>query len=208
MARTGMTISDAAHSWVREMNAYPQDMIDTLIKAKPDDWSEVTTPRRCDRVYVFNLPEGCESNDGSGEIEDAVRDTYIVKLDDGTTIETKEEDFEVERDDFLPMWGWMWSFGDSADDYWLEELDGVEQMSRCGFRVYHNEEWGYFFGIDGAGYDFYSEHWIPAYKARGLEWHDPKAEQEYRMRMKGCEKKKLGNREYWFKDDEIVEEVL
>ena len=37
MARTGMTISDAAHSWVREMNVYPQDMIDTLIKAKRED---------------------------------------------------------------------------------------------------------------------------------------------------------------------------
>lgn len=28
MARAGMTISDAAHEWVREMNAYPQEMIE------------------------------------------------------------------------------------------------------------------------------------------------------------------------------------
>lgn len=32
MARAGMTISDAAHEWVREMNAYPQEMIETLIR--------------------------------------------------------------------------------------------------------------------------------------------------------------------------------
>lgn len=24
----------------------------------------------------------------------------------------------------------------------------------------------------GAGYSFYTEHWIPLYKARGLKWHD------------------------------------
>lgn len=50
MVRAGMTISDAAHEWVREMNAYPQDMIETLMRTKPDDWHEVTMPRVCDRV--------------------------------------------------------------------------------------------------------------------------------------------------------------
>lgn len=37
MARTGMTISDAAHSWVREMNVYPQDMIDELESCDPEE---------------------------------------------------------------------------------------------------------------------------------------------------------------------------
>lgn len=32
MAKAGMTISDAAHEWVREMNAYPQEMIETLMQ--------------------------------------------------------------------------------------------------------------------------------------------------------------------------------
>lgn len=49
---------------------------------------------------------------------------------------------------------------------------------------------------------------IAGYKKRGLQWHDPKAEQEYRMRVNGCEKKKLGTKECWFKGDEFVEEVL
>lgn len=73
--------------------------------------------------------------------------------------------------DFLPMWGTMWSFGDSADDYWLEEEDGLELMAECGFRIYEQEDFGYLFGIDGAGYSFMHEHWIPLYKARGLQWH-------------------------------------
>lgn len=34
-------------------------------------------------------------------------------------------------------------------------------MSQCGFRIFRSEEFGYFFGIDGAGYDFYEAHWIP-----------------------------------------------
>ena len=74
--------------------------------------------------------------------------------------------------DYLPMWGTMWSFGDSADDYWLEEEDGLELMAKCGFRIYEQEDFGYLFGIDGAGYSFMEAHWIPLYKARGLHWHE------------------------------------
>ena len=73
--------------------------------------------------------------------------------------------------DYLPMWGTMWSFGNAADDYWLEEKDGLELMAECGFRIYEQEDFGYLFGIDGAGYSFLHEHWIPLYKARGLRWH-------------------------------------
>ena len=72
--------------------------------------------------------------------------------------------------DYLPTWGTMWSFGDSEDDYWLEE-DGLELMAECGFRIYEQEDFGYLFGLDGGGYSFMDEHWIPLYKARGLQWH-------------------------------------
>lgn len=103
-------------------------------------------------------------------------DTYIVQLDDGESIMVKEDDVELDEDSSLPMWGWLWQFGDSADDYWLEEMGGIQIMSDCGFRIYQNEEWGYFFGIDGCGYDFYEAHWLPLYRKRGLQWHDPDTE--------------------------------
>lgn len=80
-----------------------------------------------------------------------------------------------ERDEdarYLPMWSTMWSFGNSADDYWLEEENGLELMAECGFRIYEQEDFGYLFGLDGAGYSFMDEHWIPLYKARGLRWHE------------------------------------
>ena len=91
-----------------------------------------------------------------------------LDLDDVREITPGRRDEDA---DFLPMWGTMWSFGDSADDYWLEEGDGLELMAECGFRIYEQEDFGYLFGIDGAGYSFMDEHWIPLYKARGLQWH-------------------------------------
>ena len=78
-------------------------------------------------------------------------------------------DEDDEPDSVLPMWGWMWSFGDSCDEEWLE--DNIGTMSKLGFRIYCHDEFGYWFGIDGAGYSFMDEHFIPLYKARGLHWH-------------------------------------
>ena len=176
MIKDGMTIKEAAERWVSEMNEYPQDMIEMLMSAKPDDWREVTLPRIGDRVYVTDLPDGCEEYELDGEIENFTDDLYLINLYDGNTVEVGVDDFEAERDSYLPMWGWLWSFGDSVDDYFLEDLDGIKKMSESGFRIYENEEWGYFFGIDGCGYSFYEEHWIPLYKARGLHWHDERTE--------------------------------
>ena len=79
---------------------------------------------------------------------------------------------DEERDeiyDTFPMWGTMWSFGNSADEWWLE--NNLETMKECGFRIYESEDYGYVFGIDGAGYDFYESHWMPLYEAIGLRWH-------------------------------------
>lgn len=86
-----------------------------------------------------------------------------------TVVKGDEEFYDV-----LLMWGTMWSFDDKIDEWWLEEKGGLKKMSECGFRIYKSEEFGYFFGIDGCGYDFYEAHWIPLYEARGLKWHDEK----------------------------------
>ena len=170
MIKAGMTVKEAAREWVNGFSKFPQDMIGKLMAMDADAWQELTMPKLCDRVCVTTLPENCESEECSGEITNLISecDLYQITLDDGTIIEISAEDFEVERDDSLPMWGWLWQFGDSADDYWLSNMGGIKLMSRCGLRVYEHDEWGYFFGIDGAGYDFYDEHWCPLYKARGL----------------------------------------
>ena len=102
-----------------------------------------------------------------------VPETVVEKLmrfdpDDVREITPGERDEDA---DYLPMWGTMWSFGNSADDSWFEEEGGLELMAECGFRIYEQEDFGYLFGPDGAGYSFMEEHWIPLYKARGLRWH-------------------------------------
>lgn len=176
MRRAGMTIKEAAESWVHEMNAIEHGLLEKLISADPDEWHEITKPSYGDRVYMYETPEDCDEHWGTIENYLEKAGIYLVNLDDGTTVEVEEDDFEVDRDGILPMWGTLWSFGDSADDYWLEELDGIQIMSECGFRIYESEEFGYFFGIDGAGYDFYEAHWLPLYKKRGLQWHDPMTE--------------------------------
>lgn len=178
MTREIRTVSDAAHDWVREMDAIQQSMIDKLMGLDPDDWHEVTTPSKGDRVYVYNVEGKSKDHEGYIKGYDEEADLYAIELDNGKLLSCEGEDFEVEYDGSLPMWGTMWSFRDSADVWWLEEDDGIRKMSECGFRVYESEEFGYFFGIDGAGYDFYGSHWIPLYRARGLQWHDEETEKE------------------------------
>lgn len=178
MLRKGITVSDAAHRWVNEFNRFPQDMISKLMSIEIDSWHEVTEAACGNRVYVYNLPDGCDDYSNTGEIENFLEDAdvYLINLDDGNSVEVGRCDFEVEYDSYLPMWGTMWQFGERADDYWLEELGGIQTMSDCGFRIYESDEWGYFFGIDGCGYDFFEAHWIPLYRKRGLHWHDPETE--------------------------------
>ena len=83
------------------------------------------------------------------------------------TPRTDEEDY---YDDVFPMWGTMWQPGDALPDWWIEK--NLEGLASCGFRVYESEDFGYLLGIDGAGYSFFDEHWIPLYDLAGMHWHD------------------------------------
>lgn len=168
MKKKWMTRLDAAHEWVREFNAIDQSILQQYF----DDCSlsEVTVPSKCDRVYVYET--GGDENYGEITGYNEESEMFTVELDSGEEIEVASDGFEVERDGGFPMWSRMWSFGDSCDDWWLEECDGIRIMSDCGFRIYSHEEFGYFFGIDGCAYDFYEAHWLPLYNKRGLQWHD------------------------------------
>lgn len=165
------TKNEAVHAFVGEFNAIRTDIVSFLIKSEPDDWEEVTMPAVYDKVYVYDEEE-------EGEITRVIHDndTYLIELDNGKDVVVEISEFEVLRDDMMPMWGYMWSFGDQLDEDWLADHDGVRVMSEIGFRVYHSDEYGYFFGIDGAGFDFYEAFWTPLYDARGLQWHDEEDE--------------------------------
>lgn len=81
-------------------------------------------------------------------------------------------------------------------------------VSASARSIYSHEEFGYFFGIDGCGYDFYEAHWLPLYNKRGLQWHDELAEHRYQMERKGYTVGKIGMYEYWMDGDQVIEEVL
>lgn len=173
MKAKGMTKLEATREWVKEFNAIDQGIIQKLMDLDPYDWEEVTMPAYGDRVRFYD-------GDTGGEIKDYCEraETYLVHTDDGEEDWFDEDDFYIEYYDRLPMWGTMWSFGDLCDSDWFEYGDGIRKMSYCGFRIYHSDEFGYFFGIDGAGYDFYESHWVPLYDARGLKWHDEEEDKE------------------------------
>jgi hypothetical protein len=127
-----------------------------------------------DRVYIL-------SGEYDGEygtiIQTRKDEKYKIEIDGkDKKVILEEGDFEVEHDGYLPMWGTMWAFGEGIDNSWLEDREGLQAMANCGFRIYEQSDYEYLFGIDGAGYDFYEAHWIPLYKARGLQWHDTKTE--------------------------------
>lgn len=165
------TIKEATEAWVREFNAIPQDMIKkAYCNGDFGEITEITPLSINDRVCCFSESE-------YGEIIERQDDVYTVELDNGNEIQTDETDLKRETYNYLPMWGTMWMFGDGIDDYWVSEMDGLQIMADCGFRIYETVE-GIVFGIDGAGYDFYEAHWIPLYKARGLQWHETETEEE------------------------------
>ena len=133
MTRTITTISDAAHEWVREMNAFPRNMIEKLMENDIDSWHEITAFHVGCRVY-------CNDNSEYGFITDydEENDMYTIRLDSDVIITASEDSLEKDTYGFLPMWGTMWSFGDSCDDWWLTEDDGLRKMSECGFRIYNS----------------------------------------------------------------------
>ncbi len=170
------TIEEATRAWVQGFNAIPQSLIEKLVNKNLDEVYEITPPAKHDHVHIYS---GDHSGMGGEIVEkDDTADednVYIVEL-----YETKEcvavssDDFEVQYDGWLPMWGTMWTFGEQIDEEWAngEYLGShLQEMADCGFRIYEQEDLGLIFGIDGCGYDFYEAHWIPLYKARGLHWH-------------------------------------
>lgn len=164
MTKKTITITEATKQWVGEFNAISESLISRAFKNEPENLTELTGIRAGEYVYSGEL-------DGSFEVIRVENDGQtIVVNNDGEEFPLDADEVEQEKDSWLPMWSTLWSFGNSFDEDWAKE--NVQLVTECGFRIYEDEETGdIFLGIDGAGYDFYEAHWIPLYRARGLEWH-------------------------------------
>lgn len=143
------TIKEACQYWVRGFNAIPISLIE--------------------KAYVDNIDELYELTPVRYYCNDCYTEFNEFK-ENGCPICGSENYAEMEYDSWLPMWGWMWTFDNGLDESWAR--DHIQEMANCGFRIYESDELGLLFGIDGAGYDFYEQHWIPLYKSRGLYWHE------------------------------------
>lgn len=75
--------------------------------------------------------------------------------------------------DYPAGWGTMFHPEWSLDEKWIREH--IKEVEKCGFLIYDSDETGILLGVDGCGYDFFSEHWTPLYRRRGLLWHEEKS---------------------------------
>lgn len=187
MTKTMTTKLDATRKWVGEFNAIPQQFI---LRAFPDgleDLEILSTELECancestDYSSEGGTPEliTCTECEGSCEVDgnkcDECAGTGLVS-DPDEEVEDVRTCLSCGSNEFqnaygFPMWGTMWTFGSNLDEDWVRDHGGLEAMRECGLWVYDDEDLGIFFGIDGAGYDFYEQHWIPLYEKRGLKWH-------------------------------------
>lgn len=159
-------IAEATREWVREFNAIPQSLIEKAYFGDnfDDSFAELTPKTyQCESCYTEYSESEAEKNNYECEcVVDGEENEDEDEVVYGELVEKEEYDY-------LPMWGTMWTLNDSSDESWVE--DNLETVKDCGFRIYESEDLGVILGIDGAGYNFYDEHWIPLYKARGLQWH-------------------------------------
>ena len=95
MLRKGMTILEALQKWMFEFNALPNSMIETLIRAEPYDWCEVTMPSEGNTVHVTGMPDvdingtNIDTYERTGVVTKIIPKAprmYIIELHDGIAI--------------------------------------------------------------------------------------------------------------------------
>lgn len=165
---------EAVYNWVKGFNSVKQSLI---TKAYPyleaDGFNEITptmfgtgdSVNYCGSEYLLGEDTYLSVLENKG-------DTLVLELTDEGDVETYGESIEVDitdcenadynREDGLPMWGYLWTL-DSTTESWVR--DNLYKMADMGFRIYEDEEAEIFIGIDGCGYDFYEAHWTPFYEA-------------------------------------------
>lgn len=165
---------EACRAWVAQWDNIPSALVEKAYQDSPDE--------------VELLAGGDKVSDCC----DAEVETQVVHTDDGLrevvccTMCHQRLDRHVDNDGIVreggshwsgsmhgwpAAWGTLFHPGETLDEDWIRS--NPEIVATCGFLVYDCDEAGILLGIDGAGYDFYASHWIPLYRARGLQWHKP-----------------------------------
>lgn len=79
----------------------------------------------------------------------------------------KYGDFQANH---YPMWGTVWR----CDEFYVDsDYMTTDKLYNLGIGVCQDRDGDYYLFIAGAGYDFYSAHWIPLFSALGwIEYED------------------------------------
>lgn len=101
------------------------------------------------------------------------RDTLINLGLDGKPEEMDYEDVDGEELDVYedwPSWGSVFRIKDSNMKSQIKNL--AKDVAEIGFLVLYDKfQNELYLGIDGGGFDFYTDLWIPLYDVLGLKWH-------------------------------------
>lgn len=81
-----------------------------------------------------------------------------------------EDDGEHDVYKNWPSWGSVFRIKDSNMKSQIKNL--AKDVAKLGFLVLYDDfQNELYLGIDGGGFDFYSELWTPLYELLGLKWH-------------------------------------
>lgn len=162
-------INEATIAWTEGFNEIPYALFELAYGG--NDYEGITdlTPLSKGVKVSFYC---CDRGTLVGEIDEFNPDsnTATVIVDGVSEEQVFLDELTLHRSDFLPQAG-VWTFSNTLDEEWATSEKGLQAMADCGFCVFESDELGIFFGIDGGGYCFLNEHFIPLYKERGLLWH-------------------------------------
>lgn len=149
--------------WVRmSLNEFPRKMIRRAMHSDEDSWEEITTPILGNTVHTYTKHSVATIIECNG------KGNYTVEYADGSREIISRDEFIVEHKQELPTWPIIWNFKDSIYDDWISN-GGVDILSECGFRVFHSDDFGFFFGVDDTNCDFLTRYWLPLYGATDRE---------------------------------------
>lgn len=155
------TIEDAAKFWInRDWSMIPNSLIERAFRDNQEDLNLIAGGARKSDCHDADVTRVDCSND-----EDTDREFFY-------RCEECNEECETHWQGPVHAWPAAWGtmFRPEDDQDWIRSH--ADEIADLGFMVYDSDETGVILGIDGAGYDFYADHWIPLYKLRGFEWHD------------------------------------
>lgn len=168
-----MNIEEATKKWVDEFSFVSQTLVQNAVGENYEDWIDLTR-------NIISVGDTVYYDGEDWEVLEVKEDRLVLEPMDMNLDNVEVDEWEVEPEDdyysgLFPMWGTLFNPKEKLDEDWI--VNNLKKVKECGLRAFEYYPTGdIFLGVDGAGYNFYDNHWIPLYKARGLHWHEVEEE--------------------------------